>query len=83
MLVNKPVENIPRHTQTLIYFIILQAKIAIVPAWKNPTIDIALMKRKLTWIMLNEKILRVLRDKQPLFEKIWSPWSTYLQISDS
>lgn len=47
----------------------LAAEIAIVTACKSPVIDIALMKRKLTWIMLNEKFVSVLQDKQPLFIK--------------
>lgn len=46
VLLNKPVENVPRHTQTLIYFMFLAAKIVIATAWKSPVI--ALMKRKLT-----------------------------------
>lgn len=82
-LLNKPVDNIPRHTQTLIYYIFLAAKIAIASAWKSPIVDIALMKRKLGWIMLNEKIVSILNDKQPLFEKIWSPWLTYLQAPET
>lgn len=61
---------------------ILPAKIAIVTAWKSHFIDIALLKRKLMWIMLNEKNVSVLQDKQPLFDKIWSPWLAYLQVPD-
>lgn len=51
-LLSKPVENVPRHTQSLIYYMFLAAKIA----WKSPALDIVLIKRKLTWIMLNGKI---------------------------
>lgn len=76
-LLNKPVENVPRHTQTLIYFMLLAA-IAI--ARKSSVIDIALMKWKLTWVMLNEKVVSVLGDEQPTFDEIWSPWLAYLQV---
>lgn len=75
-------KNVPRHTQTLIYFIFLAAKITIATSWKSPVIDIAFMKHKLTWIMLNEKILSSLREKQFLFIEIWSAWLTYLQVPD-
>lgn len=47
-LVNKPVENVPRYTQTLINFMFLAAKIAIATAWKSPALGIAIMKGKLT-----------------------------------
>lgn len=79
-LLNKPVEDIPKHTQTLIYYMFLSAKIAIASAWKSPAIDIALLKRKLSWIMLNEKIVSVLRDRQAVFDRVWSPWIDYLRI---
>lgn len=82
-LLNEPVENIPRYTQTLIYYKFLAAKISIATAWKSPVIDLALMKRKLTWIMLHEKLVSVLRDKQPLFEKVWTPWLSYLQVPNT
>lgn len=58
-LLNKLVENVPRHTHRL-YFMFLVPKIAIATAWKSPVIVLALMKCKLTWIMLNEKIVSVL-----------------------
>ena len=61
-IINKPVENIPPHTQTLIYFMFLAAKIAIATALKCPVIDMALMKRKLTWIMLNKKVVSISQD---------------------
>lgn len=50
----------------------LAAKIAIAAACKSPMIDLALMKQKLTWIMLHKKLVSVLRDKQSLFERIWT-----------
>lgn len=76
---NKPVDGIPRHMQTLFYFMFLAAKMAIATAQKSPMVDLALLKHKLTWIMLNEKIVSVLRDKQALFNKVW----TYLQVPDA
>lgn len=47
-LLNKPVENVQRHTQTLIYVMFLAAKIAIASAWKSLVIDLVFMKRNLT-----------------------------------
>lgn len=58
----------------------LAAKIAIATAWKIPVIDLALMKRKLTWIMLHETMVSVLRDKQSPFEKVWTSWLSYLRV---
>lgn len=48
----------------------LAAKTAIATAGKSLVINLALMKRKLIWIMLNEKIVSVLRDKHFQFEKV-------------
>lgn len=61
----------------------LAAKIAIAAAWKSPVIDMAIIKCKLTWIMLNEKIVNILRDKQSPFDKTWSPWLAYLQVPNA
>lgn len=74
-----PVDDIPKHMQTLIHFIFLAAKIAVAMAWKSPVIDLALLKCKLTWIMLNEKLVSVLQDRQTLFDM--KPWLTYLEVS--
>lgn len=82
VLLNMPVDNIPRHTQILIYFIFLVAKIANTTAWKSPAVNLALLKLKLTWTMLNKKIVSVLWDKQALFDKVWKPWLSYLQVPD-
>lgn len=59
-LLNQPVAGVPRHTQTLIYFMFLMAKIAIETAWKKKVVDLASMKRKLTWIMTYEKLVSIL-----------------------
>lgn len=57
------------HVQLLIHFISLAAKIAIAMTWKSPVIDLSMLKRKFTWIMLIEKIVSVLQDKQSFFKK--------------
>lgn len=82
-LLNKPVENVARHTQTLIYFIVFRGYNRYCIGMENPVIDLAWMKRILNWIMLNEKIGSVLRDKQSCLEKTWSPWLSYLQVPDT
>lgn len=51
----------------------LAAKIAIATAWKIYVIDIALMKRKRMWLMLNEKIPSVLRENNPFLIKCGPP----------
>lgn len=43
-LLNDPVENIQRSTQTLIYYMFLAAKIAIGTVWKSPMINLTLIK---------------------------------------
>lgn len=78
-LLNVPVDDIPKHMQTLIHFIFLAAKIAVATAWKSPVIDLALLKCKLSWIMLNEKLVSVLPDRQTLFDR--KPWLNYLEVS--
>lgn len=42
-------------------------------AAKISIVDIAVMKHKLIWIMLNEKLLCILQDKQTKFKDIWDP----------
>lgn len=37
-----------------------------------------LVKAKLSWIMINERISATLNDKVKLFEKTWDSWSKYL-----
>lgn len=69
----EPVQNILRSTQTLIYYMFLAAKIASASTWKSPMIDLVLMKQKLSWIMLHEKLVSVLQNTQSLFERVWTP----------
>lgn len=60
-----------RGTETcrrLISFMYLAACIAIARLWKSPTISLDMVKTKLSWIMISEKLLAV-NDKLSLFEK--------------
>lgn len=78
-LLNEPVSDISKHTQTLIYFMFLAPKISIATTWKNSVVDLAVMKRKLTWIMFNEKLVSILKDRSSRFDCVWNPWIKYLQ----
>lgn len=52
-------------------------------SWLSLFVFFQLLLDKITiWIMINETIVSVLRDKQALFEKVWNPWLSYLQVLD-
>lgn len=72
-------DEIPKHLRTLIFFIYTEAKITIVQARRSPMINITLVKHKISWTMINEKLTSILRDKQTKFEKVRNPWIKYLQ----
>lgn len=72
-LLNELVEGL-LDTTRLIYFFYLAVNIAISTAWKKPLVDLEVMKCKLTWIMTNEKLVSVLQDTSPQFERVWNPW---------
>lgn len=46
-LLNEPIEGIPRHTQILIYFMFLEAKIKIATAWKSSVVNLVMRNWKL------------------------------------
>lgn len=62
-LLNEPIADIPKHTQTLILFIFLAAKIMIAKAWKSPVGQLAGNKNKLSWIKIHKKLASIILDK--------------------
>lgn len=72
-LLKNRVEWIPKHTQALLFYMLLGAKMTIAHAWKQPTISVSAAKRKMSWIMTQEKLVGVLQDKRETFEHIWKP----------
>lgn len=71
-------EGVLRHTKKLISFIYTASRIAIARSWRKPLIPFELVKAKLMWIMINERLSAILLDKQRAFDRIWEPWWTYL-----
>lgn len=71
-------EGTPGYKRWLVTLIYLAARIAIARSWKSPTIQFSLVKSKLSWIMVNERLLAGLNDKIAFFDKIWDPWIKYL-----
>lgn len=69
----------PRHLRTLMFFIFTAAKITIARAWESPVISVTLVKHKISWIIINEKLTSILIVKQSKCEKAWNPWIQYLQ----
>lgn len=56
-----------------------EAKIA--KAWKQPRVSLMSTKRKISWIMSQEKLTGILLDKTNEFEATWEPWAKYLGIA--
>lgn len=79
-LLGCPLEGVPRYTKKLISFVFTAARIAIARSWRKPLIPFELVKAKLTWIMINERLSAILLDKQRVFDRIWEPWLTYLSV---
>lgn len=69
----------PRHPRTLIHFILLGTKLKIARAWKQPTVSLAAVKRKISWVMVQEKTVSILLSTTDKYDKIWEPWKTYIQ----
>lgn len=59
---------------------LLGARITIARNWKGHTVPLAEMKRKISWIMAQEKMVSKLLDKTHKFKSIWEPWAKYMGI---
>lgn len=79
-LLNSKVPNIPKHTQQLIFFILLGVKMTIAAAWKKQAVSIRKVRNKITWIMTQEKLVSILTNSVSMYERTWEPWAKYLGI---
>lgn len=79
-LLNFPVESVTKSMQHLIIFILLGAKLTIAMSCKKPAASVLMAKRKLAWIMAQEKIVSMLFNSTCKFEAIWPPWSTFMNV---
>ena len=66
--------KIPKISRSLIHFILLGAKSTLAKAWKQPKASFMAAKRKISWIMTQEKVSSILLDSRDKFENIWEPW---------
>ena len=71
----------PKITQKLIDFMLLGAKTTLAGAWKQPTVSVSAAKRKISWIMNQEKMISSILNTTNLFEAIWEPWARHIGIS--
>uniref|UniRef100_A0A803JA29 Reverse transcriptase domain-containing protein n=1 Tax=Xenopus tropicalis TaxID=8364 RepID=A0A803JA29_XENTR len=76
-LLGAPVQGVTRTQQKLINQIFLAAKQVLARSWKSPAINYNLLKPKIDWIFVNEKLTSIALDKYPLFLKTWQPWIDY------
>ena len=65
----------------LIHFMLLGAKLTIAKAWKSSTVSFTLLKRKISWIMTQEKLASSLLNTSQKFEITWEPWAKYTNTS--
>lgn len=79
-LLNAPIPRTAKHTQKLITFMLLGAKTTIAKAWKQPTVSFQAAKRKISWIMSQEKLVSTMMDTTKSFEATWEPWARHLGI---
>lgn len=77
-LLNGHIPNIPKHSGKLIYFMLTGARIVIARAWKQPSVSLSAAKRKIFWIMSQEKLVSSLSKS---FEVTWEPWARHVGIS--
>lgn len=80
-LLNAPIPRIAKHTQKLIALMLLGAKTTITKAWKQPTVSFQEAKRKISWIMSQEKLVSTMTDTTKSFEATWEPWVRHIGIS--
>lgn len=60
---------------------LLGAKITIAKAWKQPKVSLMAAKRKITWIMLQEKPVSSIMNTGKPFSATWEPWAKHMGIS--
>lgn len=58
----------------------LAARITVARHWKQSIIPLDQVKNKLNWILINDKLTHILRNKTKKCNKIWDPWIDYISI---
>lgn len=76
-LLNIHIPTITKYSQKRIFLICLGSKLSIAKAWKCPKVSIQAAKRKMSWIMSQEKLASSLLDSSEQFQETWDPWATY------
>lgn len=79
-LLNGRVENTPKYIQFLLFYMLLSAKITIARARKQSLVSLVAAKCKISWIMMQQKLVSVLQDKIKKSELIWEPWAAFENI---
>lgn len=79
-LLNEKVDDSVHSTQRLIHVMLLAAKLVIAWSWKPPSVNIAMFRRKVYWIMFNEHLASKLTNFVPQIRKVWEPWASYVNI---
>lgn len=80
-LLNGFLPHVSKITHKLILFILTGTKLTIAKAWKKSPVSLLSMKRKISWIMEQEKMVSSLLDKTTQFEATWEPWAQFMGIS--
>lgn len=80
-LLNVHAPKTPKYTQKLISFMLLGAKITIAKAWKQTKVSLTAAKRKISWIMSQEKMVSSIMNTHKPFEATWEPWAKHVGIS--
>ena len=70
-----------KQMQKLITFMLLGAKTTLAGAWKQPRVSIMAAKKKISWVMTQEKLVSSILNTSQLFEAIWEPWAKYVGVS--
>lgn len=77
-LLNAYIPKIPKASRRLIHFLLLGAKLTVAKAWENQKISFPAVVRKVSWIMMQEKLSSILLDTASKFESIWEPWANHV-----
>lgn len=80
-LLNATIPRAHKPNHKLIHFILLGAKLTIANAWKQPRVSFMAAKRKISWIMSQEKLTSVLLDSKVQFKTTWEPWAHHMGIA--
>lgn len=80
VLLNRWAEKTPRHVQTLLFYILLRAKITLTCTCKQPRVSFLAAKRKISWIMMQEKLVSIFQDRVRRFKLVWEPWANFINI---